>query len=217
MRRILSIAAIAVLAIMFQTGASRAAVIFDSLSGGYDPHYGWAVHYDGSLGSAVPAMGFTPTSTYDLEQIDLALIGVLGTQADLKLYAAAGNTPHQLIKSWHLSSSGGSPSGVQSITGITGVTLFSGVQYFLQASAADVWSVSWMWNNMGITGPLSWNGQSASTQTLAAFDVLGSLSDALPPTTSVPEPSIWVLMIVGAGLMGSALRWRRSAHTLGIC
>jgi hypothetical protein len=91
-----------------------------------------------------------------------------------------------------------------SVTGITGVTLTGGQQYFMflgPLSAADNSDNEWHSNNQGVTGLTrqSVNGGWAVTtgNSLGAFDVT---SDA-----ATPEPATWPMLL---GLAGMGL-WRR--------
>ena len=111
------------------------------------------------------------------------------------LYTANGNLPGTLIAQWNnLSSSTtfGQCCGLVTITGISGVELTVGTSYFLVLGPMKLNSTTsetWNLNSTGATGLVlyanngcqngsgngcSWN--SKGTQTLGAFDVLGSSS-----------------------------------------
>ncbi len=114
-----------------------------------------------------------------------------------------------------------------------GVTVFNGGYWSTGAVNGDGWQAShWKANNtcanfLGIMNPYICNGltDSVSGLDLAALDAIGwntnvdvlsdpdyefSTADMAFASTHVPEPAAWAMMISGFGMIGGALRRRRT-------
>jgi hypothetical protein len=185
-------------------GTAGAATIYNNFGPGnaYSTGVGWDVTGSTSApGLFTSAMAFTPSGTYTLTQIDVAINLVSGTNsASLTLNSDSGGAPGGVLATWSLSSlpAFGACCTVETVTPSGSIVLASGTQYWVVGSAvaSDTWA-AWMFNTTGATG-FKWEtglGTSAGT-TLGAFDVLG--------TPAVPEPS--TVLFTASGL---ALLWLR--------
>lgn len=168
-------------------------------------------------------VAFTPTGSYTLTQIDLAIATENGSgnlMFNLTLNEDSGGIPGPTIESWEgISAAVLTPgpaadaSSVASVSVTSGVVLEAGTQYWIVASdpAAPFGnSLTWFANAPtgagGTFGSLIpsffpvWQTTTANNDDLA-FDVLGS---------SAPEPSTLLLLITG--LAGAA--WYRQPARL---
>ena len=149
---------------------------------------GWNVAGSTSpVGFYTQAAEFTSQTTGSVSEIDVGVNWVSGpNQFFLALYTESGGLPGTQIAQWATGNDGRCPQPV-SITGITGVTLTAGTNYFLVVGptiqASSIY-FRWNLNNQGAMGTHLYatsgcqngsgngcNWTSAGTQTLAAFDI----------------------------------------------
>lgn len=202
----------AVVASMFSVPA-LATTIFSTLdgSGTYNSNFGWTI--GSSSVSYSSASGFVSPGNFSLEQIDLGLSNVLGTNsATVSLWTDAAGVPGTLLGSWSVSNQpffGSTDSALTTISGISGIDLLAGAAYFLVVvpGASDTWDA---WNESTVStgdvlfstdGGATW-GTNGGAQALGAFDLLGSAAGG-----NVPEPI--TITLFGAGLAGAAAMRRR--------
>lgn len=148
------------------------------------------------------AMGFTPSSTYVLTQIDVAIgLGSGTSSVDVAVYSDSGGSPGSALTSWTVSSLPEAFSCCAVVTLIPGtsITLNAGTPYWVLASASsDTWAF-WQLNNLGEQGPV-WFNNANFVSWEGAFDVLG---------TAVPEPASALLAAFGVVLLGMAVHRRQ--------
>ncbi|MGA1993523.1 MAG: choice-of-anchor R domain-containing protein [Bryobacteraceae bacterium] len=171
----------------------------------YDNNNGWTVSGSG-FGPYSPAMAFTPSGTYVLTEIDVAIFGTEDDSIDLALYSDSGGVPGSVLASWTDIPLTFGCCGLDTVTPVSSITLNAGTQYWLLAYAdADDPSAmdSWQWNNVGQSGPTWWSQFGASPGTEGAFDVLGD--------PAVPEPASASLAVCAFALLGLIAKRRRRA------
>jgi hypothetical protein len=217
-RTLISIA-LGVIASVFGAGSSFASVIFSDFSN-QAGHYccgGYAVAGPNSAspgGAQTQADAFTSPINAAVSQIDVALGNLSGTNsAIVSLWTDVGSALGTELGAWTLSGQGkfapGFKINVYSITGISNITLGAGSSYFLQIApgAADTFD-GWYFNRIGYADTHLINGISFPGSIAGAFQVLS-------PFTPVPEPRGWIVLLVGLGGLGAAMRLSRSSVCAG--
>ncbi len=180
---------------------------------------GWTISGTGTVGTSFTAANeFSPSMSGSVSEIDVAVGYVTGVNS---FYVALdqdnGGQPGTQLGYWgNLSSSTtfGQCCGIVSITGITGINLTAGDNYWLVLGPMNINDTSWeAWNlnNQGAMGTDlystdggdSWN--SNGTQTLGAFQIVGGTGSG-----TTPEPSS--LLLMGSGLLGGLGLLRRKIN-----
>jgi hypothetical protein len=186
---------------------AAADVVFSNFGPGnsYDLDSGWVVAGPTSNAPDGPgewAFAFTPSSDFTLTQIDVAISNdTAPISVTLSLDNASGGLPGGTIESWTVTSLPVFPPTsniVQTVTPISSVSLVSGTEYWLAASAAGDTIDAW---NVALSGPNApaalntgsgWALQPPLNEPFGAFAVEGS---------AVPELTTWAMMVLGfAGL-----------------
>jgi hypothetical protein len=182
----------------------------------YDCCSGWTVSGTGTVGTSFTAANlFTSLISGSISEIDVGVGYVTGTNSFyVALFTNNGNLPGTQLGRWdNLSSSQsfGGCCGLVTITGISGVTLTAGEDFWLVMGPehlTDTTWEAWNWNNQGDTvldlystdGGGTWN--SNGLQPAGAGAIIG--------TSTVPEPSS--LLLFGSGLIGAVGVLRRKIN-----
>jgi hypothetical protein len=139
------------------------------------------------------------SGSLSVSQIDLAVSNIFNSldTFNASIWTDNAGLPGTQVTGafWGLSTTTnyGTCCSLVTTTGITGVTLTGGQQYFMVLDPVSLSDASWNgWNlnNQGVSGLMVQNGFSVgTTYPLGAFDVLGD--------TSVPEPCPLLLILSG--------------------
>jgi len=152
----------------------------------------------------VSAMAFTPSSDFDLSQIDLGITWVGNTNSVIvSLQNDSSGLPGATIESWTVSNLPpvGSTNAIETVIPVSTVELMATQQYWIAVAGVGDASAVWNWNVVGATGAYAQSDGGIfvlNHDTLGAFGVLG---------TPVPEPSsMWLLGAVFFGLVAFGRR-----------
>ena len=180
----------------------------------YQAGIGWTISGTGILGFS-QSIGdeFQVTSNGSVSQIDVAVGYVEGTNSfKISLNSDSGGLPGAALMTWDNLASPynfGSCCELLTISGITGLNLTTGTNYWLvvapESSSSTLWG-AWNFSNstngnqaVSSDGGVTWSNGGFTNQ--GAFDVLGG------PTGTTPEPTS--LLLFGSGLVGAVAAFRR--------
>jgi len=204
---------------------SMASVLFSDLGGVgdvYNDSSGWTVSGSGFLGTSETAadqFGVTGIGSESVTEIDLAVVNVGAPDTfSAAIWTDVGNAPGTQVAGafWDLSTtaSSGTCCSLVSVTGISGVALTGGQDYFLVLSPLsltdDSWNV-WDLNNQSVdnlvlsstNGGSSWTSSESSPT--GAFDILGD-------PTAAPEPGSWFMLAAGIAAIAMRARYRLASR-----
>lgn len=161
----------------------------------------------------VVAAEFSSPGNFSVGQIDIGVGWVTGggTGLMVSLWTDNNNLPGMELGSWSVSTPskfGSTDNGVATISGITGVNIQAGANYFLELSSPSGDWNAWSFNNLGTKGLVDQevNGvwSQYMTYNLGAFDILADP----PGGQNTPEPASLTLLGTGLLVLGGFLRRR---------
>jgi hypothetical protein len=187
------------------TSAASADTIYSDFGSGQGYQSGG---YQLNSSSNPLAMGFTASSTGSVSEIDLAFLYESGPNAfTLGLATNNGGNLGTGLGTWSLSNvTIDVNNAVTKVTGITGVTLTAGNDYFLYVTPASSSADGvWLFTSDSTTGPIiQGSNRGTSILPLGAFDILSGTAAPVPgPVLGAGLPG---LIMLGAGVLGW---WRR--------
>jgi outer membrane protein assembly factor BamB len=182
----LGILALATAAAITPAGA---ATIYDTMKDGFQCCMAWDVN-----AGFIPGAEFTSPGNFSVTQINVALIYNSGTNgATISLLATGpSGAPGTALGSWSVS---GQPTGgngpLTTVSGIEGVDLLAGHNYFLQISPGDATtSDAWSFSNDTTGAPL-YNGETLAyaSATPPAYSVMGEASGSSDAVSFLINPA----------------------------
>jgi len=160
------------------------------------------------VGTVTDADAFTPSSTYLLSSVEIALSYFAGTNsATVTLRSDSADTPGTVLETWNVTGLPNEPtngSQLQTLSATSSITLTAGTQYWIEVAAGgNSTYVAWNLNNTGTGGNSSSTGTTwtsyQGTGTTPSGGVQGAFAVFGTGVTTAPEPSTWLLL--GAGLL----------------
>ena len=186
--RLLCAGALCITVAVSPANANTIVSTFD-VGNAYNSSVGWTASGSTSAeGPFVAANEFTSSGNYSVDQIDLGLGNVAGTNsATVSLWTESSGLPGVQLGSWGVNNQpafGVANNVVATISGISGINLFSGSNYFLLVApgASDTWD-AWNVNTIGVNGLDLYSQDGGGTWTSQPDETLAPSTCWAPPQT----------------------------------
>jgi hypothetical protein len=176
---------------------AEASMLFSDLgtAESYDSSHGFVIGKPPFSVSQAAEFTNAAAGAVSLDRVDLGLAYISGgNDAMVSLWTANQNTPGSELAQWSISlpADRTAPAGLTSITGISGVSLQPGADYFVQVAAASDGIFSWNSNDVGATTRMFSVTAGGPGQTTIATAPAFQLQGTLVPT---PLPaSVWLIL-----------------------
>ncbi|MGA3201241.1 MAG: choice-of-anchor R domain-containing protein [Bryobacteraceae bacterium] len=206
---------------------SMASVLFSDLGGAGDVYSvgpGYTLSGSGFLGTSETDADLFPVAGIggqSVTEIDLAVINIFAPDTfSAAIWTDVGNAPGTQVAGafWDLSTtaSSGTCCSLVSVTGISGVTLTGGQEYFMVLSPLsltdDSWNV-WDQNNQGVDNLVLSSTNGGSSWTSSGSSPLGAF-DVLSDPTAAPEPGSWFMLAAGIAAIAMRARYRLASQII---
>jgi hypothetical protein len=155
------------------------------------------------------------TGSIAVEEVDFAVSQVSGPGTFVaSIWTDVGGVPSVEKASWSLSTTNpaGTCCAIESVTGISGLALTGGTQYFMVLAPVSDTDASWNgWNenNQGVHGTSLESSNGGSTWTSLGTTPFGAFDVLSDPPSVVPEPATWFTLAAGAALVLMFRRYLR--------
>jgi hypothetical protein len=155
------------------------------------------------------------TGSIAVEEVDFAVSQVSGPGTFVaSIWTDVGGVPSVEKASWSLSTTNpaGTCCAIESVTGISGLALTGGTQYFMVLAPVSDTDASWNgWNenNQGVHGTSLESSNGGSTWTSLGTTPFGAFDVLSDPPSVVPEPVTWFTLAAGAALVLMFRRYLR--------
>ena len=171
---------------------------------------------DGDNSNSVAELFTTQgTGSIVVEEVDFAVSQVSGPGTFVaSIWTDVGGVPTVEKASWSLSTTNpaGTCCAIESVTGISGLSLTGGTQYFMVLAPVSDTDNSWNgWNenNQGVHGTSLESSNGGSTWTSLGTTPFGAFDVLSDPPSVVPEPGTWFTLAAGAAFVLMFRRYLR--------
>ena len=155
------------------------------------------------------------TGSIAVEEVDFAVSQVAGPGTFVaSIWTDVGGVPTVEKASWSLSTTNpaGNCCAIESVTGISGLSLTGGTQYFMVLAPVSDTDNSWNgWNenNQGVHGTSLESSNGGSTWTSLGTTPFGAFDVLSDPSSVVPEPGTWFTLAAGVAFVLTFRRYLR--------
>ena len=174
-----------------------ASMIFSDLgtADSYDSSHGFVIGKPPFSVSQAAEFTNAAAGSVSLDRVDLGLAYISGgNDAMVSLWTANQHTPGSELAQWSISlpADPTAPAGLTSVSGISGVSLQPGADYFLQVAATSDGILSWNLNDVGATARMFFATAGGPGQTTITTAPAFQLQGTLVPTP-LPD-SVWLIL-----------------------